>query len=166
MAIVDSAEAGLRAADRGATVVQLRAPSLTAREIEREAVRLRASAPVPVIVSSRCDVALAAGLAGVNLPENDLAAADARDLLGDRWISRSVHSAAAAAASDGADYLVFGPVWETPTHPDAAPVGLEALRALARESRIPVLAIGGVTEERIPQLLAVCAGYASISLFR
>jgi thiamine monophosphate synthase len=67
--------------------------------------------------------------------------------------------------STGADYVLFGPVWNTATHPQARPLGLDALRSVALESKIPVIAIGGVTRERIPDVLAVCAGYASITLF-
>ena len=63
MAIVSSAEAGLLAAP-GATILQLRAPELNARDLEREALRLVPSSPLPVLISSRCDVALASGAAG------------------------------------------------------------------------------------------------------
>ena len=168
MAVVESAEAGLRAAAKGATMIQLRAPVLNARQLEREAIRLQAESPVPVIVSSRCDIALAAGLAGVNLPESDISVAEARKLLGDRWVSRSVHSPRAAdeAEADGADAVIFGPVWETPSHPGSTPVGLEAVRSLAQDSRIPVIAIGGLTRERVPEVMAICGGYAAIGLFR
>lgn len=164
MAVVESAEAGLRAASRGATIVQLRAPDLTARDIEREATVLQAQCPVPVIVSSRCDIALAAGLAGVNLPERDISVADARKLLGDRWISRSIHAVDDDVA--GADCLIFGPVWETASHPGVKSQGIDALRRAAARSTVPVVAIGGVTHERVPEVLSVCAGYAAISLFR
>ena len=167
MGIVESAEAGLRAAASGATIVQLRAPSLTARALEREAARLKAGSPVPVIVSSRCDVALAAGLDGVNLPESDIPVNEARKLLpAGAWISRSVHSLDAALESDGADCLVFGPVWETSSHPGRAAVGLDALREMAAASPIPVIAIGGVTRERVAQVMDLCAGYAAIGFFR
>jgi thiamine-phosphate diphosphorylase len=166
MAVIDSAEAGLRAAARGATVVQLRAPGLSARDIEMEAMLLRASLTVPVILSSRCDIALADGLAGVNLPEDDIPVSEARKLLGERWISRSVHSAPSAQASTGADCVIFGPVWDTPSHPGRRPEGLEALRSVAQRSPVPVIAIGGVTADRIPQVLSVCAGYAAITLFK
>jgi len=166
MAVVESAEAGLRAAARGATMIQLRAPRLTAREIEREAGRLKAGSPVPVIVSSRCDIARAAGLDGVNLPEGDIPVAEARTLLGDAWVSRSVHSLEAARASDGADCLVFGPVWQTASHPGSTAAGIDALREVAEATAMPVIAIGGVTRERLPEVMAVCAGYAAIGLFR
>ena len=167
MAIVESAAAGMRAASKGATVVQLRGPKLTSRELEREAMTLVARCRVQVVISSRVDLALASGAAGVNLPEHDIAASDARKL-GLRWVSRSIHSVEAALSrkSDGADFLVFGPVWSTTSHPDREPRGLAALQAVSAQSPIPVLAIGGITKERIPDVVAVCAGYASISLFR
>ncbi len=167
MAIVSTAEAGLRAAPR-ATILQLRGARLNARELEGEAVRLVASSPVPVVISSRCDVALAAGAAGVNLPEHDVGIEFARGLIRHGLIGRSVHSVEAArrAEIEGADYVIFGPVWASTTHADVAPVGVEALSRVAAALRIPVLAIGGVTEDRIAECHAAgAAGYAAIRLF-
>lgn len=167
MAIVSNADAGLRAASH-ATILQLRAPDLDVASLEREAARLVASSPVPVVVSSRCDVAIACDAAGVNLPERDIGARDGRALMGRRLVGRSVHSveAAKAAERDGADYLIFGPVWQSASHPGLAPVGLAALAEIAHAVRIPVLAIGGVTEERIDECRrAGAAGYAAIRLF-
>lgn len=169
MAVVASAEAGLNAIKRGATIVQLRAPDLTARELEREADALVPKASVPVLVSSRCDVALAAGAAGVNLPERDISVAEARTLLGQRLVGRSVHSieSAVAAEREGADFVIFGPVWPSPSHPNEKPQGTRALAELARALRTPVLAIGGLTSERIEECAkAGAAGYAAITLFR
>ncbi|HVH62907.1 MAG TPA: thiamine phosphate synthase [Candidatus Dormibacteraeota bacterium] len=168
MAIVSSAKAGLAAAPR-ATILQLRGAGLSAREIEQEAMRLVASSPIPVVISSRCDLVLATQAAGVNLPERDIAAREARALLGQRLVGRSVHSLEAArqAEEEGADYLVFGPVWKSPTHPDAPAVGVHALSEVAGTLKIPVLAIGGVTEECIADCHAAgAAGYAAITLFR
>jgi thiamine-phosphate diphosphorylase len=167
MAVVSTATAGLRAAGR-ATMIQLRAPHLTARALETESAAVAGAVGIPVVVSGRCDVALAAGAAGVNLPERDLAVRDARALLGTRLVGRSVHSLEAAlqAERDGADYVIFGPVWSSPTHPGVAPAGVAALEAVARALRIPVLAIGGVTAERIAQCHAAgAAGFAAITLF-
>ncbi|HSR24417.1 MAG TPA: thiamine phosphate synthase, partial [Candidatus Eisenbacteria bacterium] len=82
MAIVRDAPAGLRAVERGATVVQLRDPQAGGRALLREARRLVAESPVPLVVSGRVDVALAAGAAGVHLPAHDLPVGDARRLLG------------------------------------------------------------------------------------
>jgi thiamine-phosphate diphosphorylase len=167
MAVVSSASAGLRAAPR-ATILQLRAPGKNAGVLEHEASALVASVSLPVIISSRCDVALASGAAGVNLPESDVSVADARLLLGRRLVGRSVHSIAGAqlAESDGADFVIFGPVWASASHPGATPAGLVALELVTRAIRVPVLAIGGVTEERIAEVHAAgAAGYAAIAMF-
>ena len=167
MAIVSSAAGGMRAAPR-ATLLQLRMKGSTAAVLEHEASKLVASSPVPVVISSRVDVALASDAAGVHLPERDVLVHDARRLLGERLIGRSVHSrdSAVAAEQDGADYVIYGPVWPSASHPDAAPVGLDALAEVAGAVRIPVLAIGGMDEERVAECLrAGAAGYAAIGMF-
>jgi thiamine-phosphate pyrophosphorylase len=167
MAIVINASEGMRAASH-ATILQLRNPLATARAIEDGAKALIATSPVPVVVSSRCDIALAAGAAGVNLPENDISVDAARGLMGERLVGRSVHSleSALTAESQGADFVIFGPVWASASHPGSAPVGIDALSKVARALKIPVLAIGGLTQERIAEVHAAgAAGYAAIRLF-
>lgn len=157
----------MKAAGR-ATILQLRAPTSSARTVEEEAVALVEASPVPVVVSSRCDIALASGAAGVNLPENDISVEAARSLLGERLVGRSVHSLESAlhAESDGADYVIFGPVWASASHTASTPTGVAPLAEVARALRIPVLAIGGVTQERIAECIdAGAAGYAAIRLF-
>ena len=168
MAIVASAEEGLRAAPK-ATIIQLRAPRLNARELEREAVRLVASSPLPVVISSRCDIAVAAGAAGVNLPERDVGIEFARGLIRRGLVGRSVHSLEAAkrAQDEGADFVIYGPVWSSESHPGMDAAGVEALSRVAAAVRIPVLAIGGVTKERIAEVHAAgAAGYAAIRMFQ
>lgn len=167
MAIVASAAAGKRAASR-ATMLQLRMPNSNAAELERETSKLVASSPVPVVISSRGDVALACDAAGVHLPERDIAVHDARRLLGERLIGRSVHSreSAVSAEQDGADYVIYGPVWSSASHPEGVPVGVDALAEVAHAVRIPVLAIGGIDEGRVAECLrAGAAGYAAIAMF-
>jgi thiamine-phosphate pyrophosphorylase len=169
MAIVRDAAAGRRAVGRGATLLQLRDPAATLRNLEREADHLVTEASVPVLISGRVDLALACGAAGVHLPEHDLPVASARRLLGShRLLGRSVHGldAACEAESQGADYLVFGPVFATATHPGRAALGLAALRAVAGAVLIPVLAIGGVDPVRAAACLeAGAAGFAAIRYF-
>jgi thiamine-phosphate pyrophosphorylase len=168
MAVVASASAGLRAADR-ATIIQLRASDMSARALDANANELVAASPVPVLISSRCDIALAAGAAGVNLPERDIAVGDARVLLGQRLVGRSVHSLEGAlrAEHDGADFVIFGPVWTSESHADSVPTGVDALAEVAHALHIAVLAIGGVTEKRIAECHAAgAAGYAAIRLFQ
>ena len=167
MAIVSSAAAGRRAAPH-ATILQLRAPRMNSADLELEASRLVASSPVPVLISSRVDVALACEAAGVNLPERDISVRDARRLLGERLIGRSVHSleSAVAAEQDGASYVIYGPVWASASHPEVAPVGVDELARVTSGVGIPVLAIGGVTEVRIAECRqAGAAGYAAIGMF-
>ena len=170
MALVDSAAAAANALARGATILQLRIPGAPGRSYEKEARILIPTAFVPVVLSSRADVALAVGAAGVHLPEADIPVAGARRLLGaGRLVGRSVHSPAAAveAAGAGADYLVFGPVYETASHPGIPAAGLDALREVCRAVPVPVLAIGGVDFDRAEECVrAGAAGFAGIGAFR
>lgn len=168
MAVVAGAAAGLRAVSRGATVLQLRDPAAGGRRLEEEARRLVGASTVPVLVNSRVDVALAVGAAGVHLPEHDLPVVEARRLLGGLLVGRSVHSleAAVAAEREGADYVVFGPVFPTSTHPESRGTGLGLLRRVARGVGIPVLAIGGIDDARARACLeAGAAGFAAIRHF-
>jgi thiamine monophosphate synthase len=80
-----------------------------------------------------------------------------------------VHSIEAAlrAETEGVDFVIFGPVWPSASHPEAVAAGLDALGAVAKAVRIPVLAIGGVTRDRIAECHhAGAAGFAAIGLFR
>ncbi len=87
--------------------------------------RLVAGSPVPVLISSRCDVAIAAGAAGVNLPERDIGIEFARGLMMRGLVGRSVHSVdrAKQAQDQGADFVIFGPVWPSASHPAVHPAG-------------------------------------------
>lgn len=169
MAIVDGFEAGIAAAGRGATMLQLRMPGQGARSLEAVACRLVEFAGLPVVVSSRVDVALACGAAGVNLPENDLPVAGARRLLGtSRLVGRSVHDlpGALAAAADGASFVLFGPVFDTPTHAGRPGTGLGVLAGVATALSIPVLAVGGVDGSRVQACLdAGASGHAAIRMY-
>jgi thiamine-phosphate pyrophosphorylase len=136
--------------------------------VENEVRGLIPTAPVPVIVSSRVDVAVATGAYGVHLPELDVPVAEARRLLPKGLIGRSVHSLEAAleAEGQGADYLIFGPVFDSPSHPGHQPVGLDALREVTAALRIPVLAIGGIDAQRsVDCREAGAAGFAAIGYF-
>ncbi len=164
MAVVPTAEAGLGAVGRGATILQLRRPGAPVAELAAEARRLAAESPVPVVVSGRVDLALALGL-GVHLPEPDLPVSAARRLLPAALIGSSVHDreGALAAARGGADYVLLGPVFPTPSHPGAPGLGVEGFQRIAARVPIPVIAIGGVDRERAAALGG--AGYAAIRAF-
>jgi len=109
---------------------------------------LASPAEAAVIVNGRPDLARAVGAQGVQLSGTDLSVADARTVLGPGWIGRSVHSLeeARAAIAESADYLLLGSIFETPSHPDIAPLGLDQLAAVAALGR-PVVAIGGITPD-------------------
>ncbi len=101
-------------------------------------------------VSGRADVALACGAQGVVIRRNDLAPAEVRRLTGDRLaIVASVHAAdeAERAIAGGAEALVAGMIWPSPTHAGAAPAGLDLIARVAPLG-VPVYAIGGVSPER------------------
>jgi thiamine-phosphate pyrophosphorylase len=101
------------------------------------------------LVNDRVDVARIAGADGVHLPEAGLSVPAARRMLAaTHLVGRSVHSPEAArrAADEGADYVFLGPVWPTGTHPGREAIGPAALRGI---SGIPVIAIGGVTPDRV-----------------
>ena len=142
-----------------------RGRALSGLEHYELAVRLSACAPARLFVNDRLDVALAVAAAGVQLGHGSLAPEDARRLNPGWWIGKSVHDLreAAAAHAGGADYLLVGPVFPTATHPDRAPLAAARLQQIA-DLGLPVIAIGGVTPERIRELLAEAAiqGVAAI----
>jgi thiamine-phosphate diphosphorylase len=164
-----SFDAALEAALRGgARFVQLREKDLPPRavlDLALRAQRLCEKYDARLIINSRADIARAAYADGVHLPENDVPPAVARLSLGFHALCGvSVHSLAAArgAASEGADYLVFGPVFETRSHPGTAPVGLAALREIARAVPLPVFAIGGI--DAASAILCLNAGARGIAV--
>jgi len=142
-----------------------RGRALSGLEHYELAVRLSACPPARLFVNDRLDVALAAGAAGVQLGQGSLEPEDARRLNPAWWIGKSVHDVreAEAAHAGGADYLLVGPVFSTATHPDRAPLGLARLQEIVGIG-LPVIAIGGVTPERMPELMAGAAihGVAAI----
>ena len=153
----------------GLGAVQLREKDLDDRTLYDLARLARAALPaaVPLLVNGRLDLALAAGAEGVHLPADGVPAAALRARFGPGvLIGRSTHTLAEVerARDGGADYVTFGPVYETPGK--GPPVGTAGL-ARAAAAGIPVYALGGVTLERFGELAAAgAAGVAAIRLFQ
>ncbi|MFN2570455.1 MAG: thiamine phosphate synthase [Gemmatimonadales bacterium] len=111
--------------------------------------------PSFLFVNDRLDIALAVPSAGVQLGHESLPVSAARALNPVWWIGKSIHDLAGAetAKTEGADYLVVGPVFATASHPDRAPLGLDGLAAInAATGDLPVIAIGGITIERVREV--------------
>lgn len=106
-----------------------------------------------LFINARPDLAAALHAQGLQLGATDLSVPDARVVFAAGWIGQSVHSLREAeqAVTDGADYLVLGSVYTTPSHPATAPINTELLRRAAALGR-PVIAIGGVTIDRVAEL--------------
>ena len=123
-----------------------------------------------VLVSDRVDVAVTARADGVHLPGDALPAPRARAIAPSPFvIGRSVHAieeARGAASEAAVDYLIFGTVFESASKPGAAAAGVEALAQVVAATTRPVLAVGGVTVDRMAGLArAGAAGFAAIGLF-
>ncbi len=120
------------------------------------------------LINDHVDVALALSADGVHLGQDDMPVAMARKLLGDAAvIGSSVHSVTELrqAEEEGATYVAFGPIYRTRTKEDVGPVrGLQQLSALCGASTLPVIAIGGIGPDQVPELLALgVAGIAVVS---
>jgi len=164
------ARAAAIAAAGPAVALHARNRAASGAELTALAERLAALARPPeaaVFVNARPDIAVATGAQGMQLGRDDLAPRDVRRAFPAwrGWIGASVHSTAEAGAAraEGADYLIAGPVYPTPSHPGQPAMGLELLREVAREG-LPVVAIGGVTPERSAEVREAGAwGAAAIS---
>ncbi len=159
----------------GVDLIQLRERDLPARllaDVARAAMAAAAGSSTRVVVNDRADVAIACGCDGVHLRGDGPPVARVRALAagsGHGWVvGRSVHSVDEAQAHADADYLVFGAVFDSGSKPG---LGVDALRAAAEYvgrgfSRAEVLAIGGITIERVSECIAAGAtGVAAIRLF-
>jgi len=164
----------VRAASRaGVDLVQLRerdldgGPLLRVVEACVEAVR---GTRTRVVVNDRLDVAIAAGAHGVHLRADSFAAPHVRAHVASPFlVGRSIHSvgqAVEASAAGGLDYLVFGTVFPTASKPGRAAAGVTGLAAVTAATRLPVLAVGGVTMQNLADVMAAgAAGAAAIGMF-
>ena len=153
----------------GVRIVQLRGKGLAAGAFASwvtAGVRGAAGSGVRVVVNDRADVALLTGADGVHLGQCDVSARAARSLLGRRAvIGLSTHTRAEVelARREPADYLAVGPVFNTASKADSAPVvSLSGVREARELYRGPLIAIGGINRARIRSVLAAGADAAAV----
>jgi thiamine-phosphate pyrophosphorylase len=154
----------------GVDAVQLREKDLPAAGLFDLACKVRELCRrhgARLLINDRIDVALAAGADGVHLPVTSFAPAAARRLLGpNALIGVSTHrlDEARAAVIGGADFIVFGPVFDTPSkRPFGPPAGEAALASVTQELALPVLAIGGITADRARAVRLLGASGVAVS---
>jgi thiamine-phosphate pyrophosphorylase len=154
--------------DAGARVMQLRLKSASGRDLlaaAREIAAICRKRGAMLIVDDRADIAMLAGAAGVHLGQEDLPLEAARRLVGhDIVIGISTHSVEQAVAAErgGADYIGFGPLYAGGLRNNAAGKGLGLLREVRAAVRVPIVAIGGITEATMPEALAAGADACAI----
>jgi thiamine-phosphate pyrophosphorylase len=160
-----------RALDGGVKAVQLREKNLSGKELftlAERVTRLCQRYNTQLFINDRVDVALAVDAAGVHLGEASIPVPAARSLLGaHRSIGVSTHSldGARRAEQEGADFVVFGPVYFTPSKADlGVPQGIKALRFIVENISLAVYAIGGIKADNALEAKSVGSrGVALIS---
>jgi thiamine-phosphate diphosphorylase len=165
-------EQAAEAAAAGVDIIHVRERDLEAGELSTlvsAVVSATRGSSTKVVVNDRVDVAVACGADGVHLRGDSMPAVRVRRMTPDGFlIGRSVHSAQeASAAAAGADYLVAGTVFPTTSKPgQTAWLGLAGLSGIAKAVSVPVLAIGGISMEHVPDVVGAGArGISAIGLF-
>jgi thiamine-phosphate pyrophosphorylase len=163
-AIVEDLETAQAAVDGGATVVQLRLKDAPTGEVIETGRPFR-ELPATFVVNDDVEAAIELGADGVHLGRNDPGAeraAEAGLLLG---LSAASVDEALAAERDGAAYIGAGPLWATPSKPDAdPPIGLDGLAEICAATSVPIVAIGGVDASNAGDCIR--AGAAGVAVIR
>ena len=152
-------------------LIQVRERDLETADLARlvsDLVRVTRGSGTRVVVNDRLDVALACGADGVHLRHDSVRAETVRTIAPAGFlVGRSVHGLAEAQGAGPVDYLIAGTVFPTPSKPAATPIlGLDGLADVVQAVAVPVLAIGGITRERLDEVAATgAAGAAGIGLF-
>jgi thiamine-phosphate pyrophosphorylase len=147
----------------GADLVQLRGKQQPLTQLAHLTTllhRLTNDAGVPLIVNDYPQLARDIPVEGLHLGQDDLGIAAARKFVRrDLWIGKSTHSLpqATMAASDGADYIGFGPLFATPTKPNYRPIGLNQITRLNHLVRLPIFCIGGIKLHNLAEVVAAGA---------
>ncbi len=154
----------------GIDLLQLRAKGIAEENVETlaaEIIRVTEPAGVPLIINDHPHLVPSVGAQGAHVGQEDFTVADARWRAGRALagevpppiIGRSTHSIAQAeaAATEGADYIGFGPLFSTPTKPGRPAIGLADIRRVHEVVKIPIFCIGGVNLETLDEVLAAGA---------
>jgi thiamine-phosphate pyrophosphorylase len=151
--------------------IQIRERDLSAGDLVslvREVQTVTAPHRSQLLINDRIDVALGLEGVGVHLRSNSLPVRIARKLLGaERLLGVSVHTSeeAVRAESQGADYVILGPIYETPSKQAfGPPLGIHTLEKVCRLVDIPIIGIGGVTAARASEMLG--AGAFGVAVIR
>lgn len=162
-AVEDALKAGVKA-------VQLREKDLTTRELLDMAYEMReltARYNAKLFINDRADIAMSVNADGVHLGQWSMPVYAVRKIIDDKLIGVSTHSLeeATIAEKDGADFITFGPIYETPSKLKyGRPAGIDALREVVKKVAIAVFGIGGVKARNIPEVINAGAnGVALIS---
>ena len=152
----------------GVSILQVRVKSLAPSDFFALARRARVETRArgcKLIINDRADIALACDADGVHLGQDDLPLAAGRKLMGEKIVGISTHNIEQAreAERNGADYIGFGPMFGTSTkNTGFAPRGIEMLRQIRAEVKLPIVAIGGINEQNVQQVWQAGAGSAAI----
>ena len=109
-----------------------------------------------LFINDRADIAVMAGADGVHLTETSVQASEVKNNFPELIVGVSTHSLEGArlAETQGADFITFSPIYETPSKTSyGPPQGLDPLRQVTQSARLPVLALGGITLHRVPECL-------------
>jgi thiamine-phosphate pyrophosphorylase len=154
--------------DAGARIMQLRLKDSPGRDFlaaARAIAEMCRKRGATLIVNDRADIAILAAAHGVHLGQTDLPLDAARRIIGnDRMIGISTHNVEQARAAEvgSADYVGFGPMYPGGLRNNVAGKGLDQLRAIRAAIKIPIVAIGGITEARVAETLAAGADAVAI----
>jgi len=153
----------------GVKAIQLREKDLSSRDLYEAAYELRKLTrryDARLLINDRIDIALAVEADGVHLGTNSIPLHRARKLLGEeRLLGVSCHNQISAITAEemGADFITFGPVFDTPSKAAYGnPTGIDAIRTIASLLQIPVFALGGINRDNAPQ--AIAAGVHGIAM--
>jgi thiamine-phosphate pyrophosphorylase len=154
--LIDAIEKAIKG---GITVLQLREKELNSRDFYYQALKVKEVTDhygIPLIVNDRVDIALAVEANGVHVGQEDLPTKIVRKIIGkEKMLGVSVENVeqATQAQMDGADYLGVGPVFPSPTKPEAKIIDIAVVKKIKESVDLPVVAIGGITAKNLYELM-------------